>query len=370
MSSAAAEGPLSVTAPSSRVLRSVRRGSLYAAAGLALGTYLGLNQLIGLHDVRPDLETWKPFVWELSSVLVIVALLPLVVRAEHRFRIDARPRARTLAVHLCFAVLFSIAHTSGMVGLRVLAYALAGQHYEFNDPLVRAFYELQKDLITYATVLVVIFAYRQWRVRRAADARSRELAAEVSAARLEHLTAQIEPHFLFNTLNAISNRMHEDVEAADRMISQLCTLLRAACDGDGSVLVPLAHELKWLDAYASMMTERYRGQLSFVLDVGPGLEQARLPRLLLQPLVENALAHGLADGRGALRVEVRRDGERLCCRVSDDGVGLAQGEWRRGTGLTNVARRLEFLYPGRHVLSIGPNAPRGTVVTAEFPAGA
>ena len=132
-----------------------------------------------------------------------------------------------------------------------------------------------------------------------------------SQARLKHLTAQIEPHFLFNALNAISNRMHEDVDAADRMISDLGSLLRAAYDTDNQVLVPLERELEWLRGYAAMMTERFRGQLSFELNVAPGLEAVKVPRLLLQPLVENALRHGLPQGGGMLRW-MSRGRERRC----------------------------------------------------------
>ena len=165
---------------------------------------------------------------------------------------------------------FRAVHVAGMLALRKLAYAVVGQHYAFDSLAAQAFYELQKDLITYALILVVIFANREFQVRRTSDLRAAELAAELGQARLKHLTAQIEPHFLFNTLNAISNRMHEDVEAADRMISSLGALMRAAYDSDNQVLVPLERELDWLRGYAAMMTERFRGQLSFDLTVAAG----------------------------------------------------------------------------------------------------
>jgi LytS/YehU family sensor histidine kinase len=182
---------------------------------------------------------------------------------------------------------------------------------------------------------------------------------------LKHLTAQVEPHFLFNALNAISNRMHEDVEAADRMISDLGDLMRAAYDSDNHVLVPLARELEWLRGYASMMTERFRGQLSFELKVAPGL--AQVPRLLLQPLVENALRHGLPTGRGNLWVDVAREGATLHYTVSDDGEGIKDAVIKPGTGLSNVARRLELLFPGAHTFALEPRSPKGTAVTLSFP---
>jgi len=215
--------------------------------------------------------------------------------------------------------------------------------------------------------LVIVFAVREFRVRRAGELRATQLAADLSEARLRQLTAQIEPHFLFNSLNAISNRMHEDVHAADRMISQLGDLLRAAYQSDRSVLVPLARELGWLRGYAAMMAERFRGELAFDLDVEPGLDSLEVPRLLLQPIVENALEHGLAGGGGAVRVAVRRARGRLEYEVSDDGVGLADADLKSGTGLSNIARRLELLFPGDHTLRVAPGAAGGTVVTVAFP---
>ncbi|HEV7358527.1 MAG TPA: histidine kinase [Steroidobacteraceae bacterium] len=337
----------------------------YAALALLFGLYLGINQVVGLRGT--GIAGWKPMVWEISSVVVIFALIPLVVRFESHFRLDAHPRWRIVIAHLSAALIFSALHVAGMLLLRKVAYAVVGQRYGFDSLAVQAFYELQKDLITYAVILVVIFANREFQVRRTSDLHAAELAAELGQARLKHLTAQIEPHFLFNTLNAISNRMHEDVEAADRMISSLGALMRAAYDSDNQVMVPLERELAWLRDYASMMTERFRGQLSFDLKVAPGLEAVEVPRLLLQPLVENALRHGLPDGRGNLTVDVARQGTGLLYTVSDTGVGIDDTKIKPGTGLSNVARRLELLFPGAHAFTLAAGHPTGTVVTLSFP---
>jgi two-component system LytT family sensor kinase len=339
---------------------------LYAVLALLFGLYLGINSMVGLRG--RGIAGWKPMVWELSSVVVIFALIPLVVRFEAHFRLDARPRWRIAAAHVGGALIFSALHVAGMLLLRKLAYAVVGQQYGFDSLVVQAFYELQKDLITYVVILVVIFANREFQVRRTSDLRAAELAAELGQARLKALTAQIEPHFLFNTLNAISNRMHEDVEAADRMISSLGALMRAAYDSDNQVLVPLERELDWLRDYAAMMTERFRGQLTFDLKVAPGLEAVAVPRLLLQPLVENALRHGLPAGRGNLTVDVARQGTGLLYTISDNGVGVDDTHIKPGTGLSNVARRLELLFPGTHAFTLAPGHPTGTVVTVSFPA--
>ena len=119
-----------------------------------------------------------------------------------------------------------------------------------------------------------------------------------------------------------------------------------------------------------MMTERYRGQLTFELHVAPHLESIKVPRLLLQPLVENALRHGLIQGRGNLTVDVQRHGGQVRYVVSDDGVGMREGDLKHGTGLSNVARRLELLYPGAHSFALAARAPQGTVATLSFPAAA
>jgi two-component system LytT family sensor kinase len=338
---------------------------VYVACWLLVGVYQGLNASIGAGS---DVATWKPFVWEMSSVLIILLLVPLVFRLEQRFRIDSRPRTRIVIAHAAGLFVFSAAHTTVMVLLRQAAYAAMGESYDYGSIWVRGFYELQKDVILYAVILTVCFAMREFRVRRASELRASQLAAEVSEARLRQLTAQIEPHFLFNSLNAISNRMFEDVHAADRMMTQLGDLLRAAYESDTSVLVPLSRELTWLRSYLAMMAERFRGRMEYVIYVEPGLDAVRVPRLLIQPLVENALKHGLVEGTGRLSVTVLRQGGDIEYVVSDDGVGLAGGEAVPGTGLTNVSRRLELLFDERQTLVVTPRAPHGVTVTARFPA--
>ncbi|HEX3950681.1 MAG TPA: histidine kinase [Steroidobacteraceae bacterium] len=338
--------------------------ALYAILAVLFGLYEGINALVGSRGSA--IAAWKPLIWEMSSVVVIVALIPFIVRFERRFRLDERPRWRIVVAHAAGALAFSGLHIAGMLALRKLAYAVVGQHYAFDSLALQAFYEFQKDLITYVIILVVIFASREFQIRRSADLRAVELAGELSQARLKHLTAQVEPHFLFNALNAISNRMHEDVEAADRMISDLGSLMRAAYDSDNHVLVPLARELEWLRGYAAMMTERFRGKLSFELKVAPGLEAVAVPRLLLQPLVENALRHGLPGGRGHVCVDVAREGAKLHYTISDDGEGIKDTAIKPGTGLSNVARRLELLFPGAHTFALAPRNPKGTVASLSF----
>jgi len=330
--------------------------------------YNGLNSLIGNRSGGSTVAAWKPFLWEGSSILVIVALIPAIMRFEDRHRLDSRPRTRVFAIHIAGALIFSAVHVTCMVGLRKLVYLFVGQTYVFGNPFVGGFYEFQKDILTYFTVLLVTFAMRESRVRREGELRATRLTADLSTARLHHLTSQIEPHFLFNSLNAISNRMREDVDAADRMISCLADLLRAAYDTSDQVHVSLGSEVGWLRSYAAMMAERFRGQITFDLDVEPGLESVMVPRLLLQPIVENAFRHGLSDGHGKVSVSVRRTaGSRLCYTICDDGAGLPEAPMRKGTGLSNISRRLELIFGNDHELTFSAGTPRGTVVKVLFP---
>ncbi len=145
--------------------------------------------------------------WETSSVLVILSLIPAIVWVERRFRLDSKPRSRIVAIHLLSACVFSVVHTSGMVAIRKLVFLLAGQYYDFGNVLVQGFYELQKDLVTYMIILLGVFAVREFRVRRAGELRASALAggpersapsapdgADRAALPVQRAECDLEPH--------------------------------------------------------------------------------------------------------------------------------------------------------------------------------
>jgi signal transduction histidine kinase len=294
--------PIVASTDETRWLRGI--WPLYIVIGLLFGAYMAMNDVLQGELYSPHFRLWHPFVRNYSSVLILFALIPLIVRLESRFRLDARPRTPVILVHSAGALLFSLLHVAVAYPLRIAVYHLAGEAYVIDNPFITLLYETQKTIILYVFVLLVSFAVREFRVRRANELRAVRLTAELGEARLRHLTAQVDPHFLFNALNAISNRMREDLDAADRMIAQLGDLLRAAYGTDQHLFVSLGSELQWLRGYTGMMAERFRGQLNLELDIDPTLESVEVPRLLLQPLVENSIRHGLAEGRGNLSVQV------------------------------------------------------------------
>jgi len=352
-------------APRLLVLRKPRWLLAYAAGWTFIGLWLGTNVWISQRD-NPDAVAWHYYTWELSSALVIGALALAVARFESRWRITGPGAWRRMLVHLPAAVVFSVVHVAAIVVLRKAVYAAMGSSYVFGEVWIGLVYEFQKDLMTYLSLVIACALIRTIRERRQQRLDELELHRALSEARLAHLSAQIEPHFVFNTLNAISNRMYEDVPAADRMIVALSDLLREAMTADGSDFVRVADEVRWLRAYTALMAERQPGLLHVDIAVDDGLATMRLPRLLLQPLVENAFRHGLRSGRGRLAVTLRRDGDRLLCRVEDDGAGLPD-EVTPGVGLNNVRQRLELLYPGRHRWSLGPREGGGTVAEIALP---
>ncbi len=332
---------------------------VYVAAWLGLGLWLALNVIIGARNAGRPIPAWEPLTWELSSVVWMAGLAVLVYYFERRVPLSGAGWPQRLLLHIPVAIGFSAVHTLGMIGVRKIVYAIHAGVYHFGDPLLGFAYELQKDLISYAAIAAACVTIRAIHVRRQRELTVLELERDLSAARLAQLTAQIEPHFMFNTLNAISNRMHEDVDAADRMITAFAALLRAALNESGTPYVRVADDMAWLERYFELMRERFRGKLETQIQFDAAARAAQIPRLLLQPLVENAFVHGLPAGRGRIQVSIRiRDGQ-LHCVVEDDGVGL-KADFRSRVGLSNVRHRLELLYPRQHSFRIMAREEGGT----------
>src|SRR5262249_45283394 len=173
-----------------------------------------------------------------------------------------------------------------------------------------------------------------------------------TAAELRALKMQLQPHFLFNTLNSISALLEENVEAADEMLSRLADLLRLTLDNSAAQTVTLAEELKFLKCYLEIERARFQDQLLVQTSIDPEAMNALVPNLVLQPIVENAIKYAVAPRHGAGRVEIRalREGSRLVIIVNDDGDGIkalrdADSRVGKGLGLSNTRARLAQLYP-------------------------
>lgn len=192
-------------------------------------------------------------------------------------------------------------------------------------------------------------------------------------ARLHTLKAQLQPHFLFNTLHVISSFVRDEPRKAERMIARLSTMLRVSLDSGGVQEVTLGEELGLLEPYLEIQQARFEDRLSVEIDVPPDLLGARVPSLLLQPLVENAVRHGVSRRVGPGRIEIgaRRDEHRLRIEVRDDGVGLAEDDvGRGGIGLSNLRARLRHLYGARQSFSLEQAPGGGVIATVVLPLAA
>ncbi len=300
-------------------------------------------------------------------------LTPFILAVARRVRATGRPWPVQLALHLLPGLLFAVAHMALHAVLRQVLLAPVG-----GWPATWTYftYMLSKttdfDLLIYLSVVGLDAAVRYSRQVREEAVRASQLEAQLAQAQLHLLRSQLRPHFLFNTLHAISALMHRDVEAADRMVGQLSELLRASLERDGRHEVPLSEELDLLAPYLDIERTRFSDRLHVEVDVAPEARDALVPPLLLQPLVENAIRHGIAPRRGPGRVWVRavRSGERLSVEVRDDGVGPPSSGLeglREGIGLGSTRARLERLHGAAHSMTLAANAPRGFSVSLSLP---
>jgi LytS/YehU family sensor histidine kinase len=198
--------------------------------------------------------------------------------------------------------------------------------------------------------------------------RTLELEAHLAQARLQALRMQLHPHFLFNSLNAISTLVHSDPHKADEMISSLSEMLRWSLDSAAEAEVPLRRELEFLNHYLQIEQTRFGDRLRVEHAVDPETLGAYVPSLLLQPLVENAIRHGVEPclAPGVVCISARRSGDMLSVSIRDTGIGLP-GSPREGIGLANTRARLQSLYPGRHRFELRNDPAGGCRVELEIP---
>jgi LytS/YehU family sensor histidine kinase len=293
-------------------------------------------------------------------------LTPAIVWLARRATRDRIGLPLTLAIHGAAAVMVALLMSAAQVWLLDLVVGAAGRRV-----LPRFFYWLDVHVLTYLTVAVVAHALDLHRRFRDRTSRTHLLEAQLSRAQMQFLELQLQPHFLFNCLNSVSELAHEAPEAAERMLRQLHALLRVSLERAGRDEVTLEEELAGLVPYIEIQKTRFSDWLSVEQRNDPRARDAIVPHLILQPLVENAIRHGLAVRSGPGRVEVGADviGDMLRLWVRDDGVGLSPSRpsTRPGIGLRNTRDRLRQLYDPnyRFVLRAAPGG--GTIVELDVP---
>lgn len=228
---------------------------------------------------------------------------------------------------------------------------------------------IHQGLLAYWGTVVVAHAFQYHEQAKIGRAKTSELSAQLAQAQLAALKMQIHPHFLFNTLNSIAALLHKDTEAADRMIARLSDFLRMTLKSSGTSTVTLEQELEFLKTYLEIEKIRFQEKLIVEMEIDEDAANARVPNLILQPLVENAVRHGVAKqtGIGHLNIHANRVGDRLLINIVDNGPGPQGISKRDGVGLANTRARLEQFYDEFELAIEGRSGTGGTVVSMKVP---
>lgn len=350
-----------------RLLRGLGFLGFWTLVGFAFaGQFYLSSSLLGRtvtwgQAVSYSLGEW--YVWALLSLFI--------VRFARRFPPEAGVTWRTGFIHLAAALVVSFAY----VVLRTLVGQAHGWLIDepvmflevFRPLLVKTF---PFNLLIYGVIVAVSHAIDYYRKYHERTVQALELEKHLTEARLQSLLRQLKPHFLFNALNGIASLMYSDVAAADRLLVRLSEVLRLTMTRSGAPFTLLREELAFLDKYLEIERIRFRDRLTVRTEIDPATLDARIPSLILQPLVENALRHGIEPqpGAGVIVLRTYRDGDDLVLSVTDNGAGLPPaGPKREGIGLSNTRARLTETYGARHRFELTNQPEGGLRVTITIP---
>jgi two-component system, LytTR family, sensor kinase len=333
----------------------------YWAGWTALALFLGVSSSLAYLSVGNPPRWSLTLRMSLAETYVWAALAPLVTKLARGFPFTRTTIWRSMPVHVAASLVISVIK---LAVDRVIRKALFG----FSTYMLIS--SVAPNVLFYWGIVAAAHGFSYYRASKEKELRATQLEARLAQARLQLLQMQLHPHFLFNTLHTISELVHEEPQTADNMITGLSELLRETLNAGDGREVPLRREIDVLCRYVEIQRARFGDRLQVDFDIDPRTQDALVPLLLLQPMVENAIHHGLGarSATGRVRVVAQQDGERLVVRIEDNGRGLqAEAGVHEGVGLGNTRARLEQLYGARHSVSI-ENAPGGgAMVTVSIP---
>jgi two-component system, LytTR family, sensor kinase len=353
----------------SRVQSSLRLWLAATAIGLLFSAQSALSHWIqGTPWFRPSVAFLQVAAWWGWALLA-----PLIFALCRRLPV-ARPRlALAVAAHVAMAIAMSAAHTVLLAIPTRLALGGAGTAFPpIGVQIVETLgYRIASDLLQYAFIVAGWHAFVYYRELDARAVSEAVLRQELAESELRELRTQLQPHFVSNALNAVAAFVRDDPQLAEEMLVRLNRFFRSVLQASLSHCVPLHREVELIEEYLGIHRLRFGERLRIRVELDGEARQALIPVMLLQPLVENALTHGIGthSGPGHLRIVLRRDGETIRIAVEDNGDSGAGGASRtrgRGLGLSNTRRRLAGLYGKRYHLSVD-HAATGTVVTVTLP---
>ena len=310
---------------------------------------------------------------EATGAYTAALVFLLLASFARRFPVRADNWRRRLPLYLLTLVVFSVMHTALMILVRRALSPLLGLgHSSYGNTPLEFLMEFGNQAIFYTSFIVTVQLFDAYREARSRELQTAQLQTELAQAQFQALQSQLQPHFLFNALNTISSVIYEDVKLADTMIARLSEFLRHSLAAPAAQEVSLKEELKFLELYLDIMRPRFEDRLRVDFDIAGGTEDAMVPKLVLQPLVENSIKHAADPQTGSVRIKVtssRQNGD-VRLQVEDDGPGLsspaAMGR-EHGLGLSNTKRRLQYLYGDKHEFSMANGRGGGLLVEVRVP---
>jgi len=343
----------------------LRRPAIQIAVFLV---YTGIGLFFSLHQFLNDV-TWHQygtapnrFLEEMTGAYSSMVLLPFLTWLAARFPFTCGAKLRALIANAVAVIPYTLAHTTLIAISRSLIAPLIGLGtYHYGDMLYRYPMEAAGDAVYFALLMTTIYFINYF-------VATQDIATKLAQAQLENLRLQLQPHFLFNTLNAISSVMYEDVEKADRMLAQVSDYMRLVLASGGVEEIGLDEELRMERMYIDIMKTRLERSLALDVRVADAARGATVPFMLLQPLLENSIRHGMGSSRSSieLAIDVTRTGGSTVISVSDNGLGF-DASAPRGIGLANIAARLAYLYGDRAHFTIAAREGGGTLATLNLP---
>jgi two-component system, LytTR family, sensor kinase len=352
-----------------------RSGHLaWIAALWGAGGLFDASQTVLFMHAMGRRNAWLIFVTELVSWLPWVLATPLIIGLARRYPIFPRPTLGGVIAHFSAFTIVGLAAEAWFAALQVLFNPWENSQSSTFAGAWRS--SLLFQFLTYLVVYALILGFTSWidaRVRRARETvETARLSAALSKSQLAALRQQIEPHFMFNTLHSITGLVRDrENEAAVSMIVGLSEFLRRVLEDSHRSQVSLGEEIEYLQRYLELQKLRFGERLQVNIDVAPELSAARVPSLLLQPLVENAIKHGISKraAGGTVRVSGVRANGILCLRVYNDAPDspIDWGTPGTGVGLSNLRARLKILYADAALLELKPTETPGVEVTLQLP---
>jgi two-component system LytT family sensor kinase len=354
-----------------------RRRAAKWAVIFAAWTFVGL--FMASQDYVRNLRAgnaveWRKmlFLLELPFAYLWALLTPLLLWLARRFPLERGRVVKSALVHLSVSLSLSV---MTMVGFNTLSAFLflpePDRHFSLSRLLASIYTYFDYYMLIYWLILMVSHAADYYGRYREGELKASQLEAQLAQAELRALKMQLHPHFLFNTLHSISALQLKDIEAANKMIARLGDFLRLTLDNSGAQEVTLQKELEFLKCYLEIESIRFQDRLTVRMEVEPQALDARVPNLILQPIVENAIKHGISPraAPGRIDIRVRRASNLLEMQVEDNGRGIqANGRaGKEGLGLSNTRARLDQLYGSSYRLRMANAQEGGLRVTLEIP---